>query len=404
MQRFSLARPCIFLVAILMLVVPALSCGGGASSGAELIIGYQGDMTGPGMAAMQPLYDGMVDYFKKAEAEGALGDVRVKIITYDTRSDYSRVPIGYTTLVSRGAQAIFFPSPADIEISGSKFSEDGVPGFGTCALETTKNNPWAFFLYDTMEYGNKALLKWILDNWEEDRKPVIGAMGWVGLSTTVGMMNGLNEYMEDHGDEMEWKGGHLASLGCTSWAIEAQRLLGCDYIFMGTVGSGSASFMKEARTRGYKGAFVGSYASLPGYWNLITANVGADELYECYHTHHMPWAKDSAFVSGWSELLSGRPQSYAETESQQGGYATGPALGRLLVDVIKRAADEVGAENIDGRALREAAAATNLDVTGEGWGSIWDLRSDQICSQNIMAYKWNMSTKSWDSVSDWFTV
>lgn len=399
--RLSIA----FLVCVLAAVQLVAGCGTSTTGGIQVLIGYQGDVTGPAMSSLVPVYDGMMDYIRKAEADGLLGDIKIRVISYDTRSDYSRVPIGYTNLKSRGAQAIIFPSPADIDIIKNNLEEDGIPAFGTTSLETSRDYEWAFFTFETMEFQNMGVMQWITDTWDYSKgKPRIGAMGWSGLSVTVGMMNALDEYVPLNSDKVDWAGAQIAPMGSTSWAVEAGRLVDCDFIMMGTVGSGTASFIKEARQRGYEGAFIGSNAPIAGFWDLVVSNVDADELYDCYHIHHMPWCLDCSFATEWQTLIASHPQAYVDKESRQSSYATGPMLGRWIVDIVNRAAAKVGPENIDGRALQEAASTTNLDLTSTGWGNVWDLSDNQICCKTQMMFKWDIATKSWGSISDWFLV
>jgi len=49
----------------------------------------------------------------------------------------------------------------------------------------------------------------------------------------------------------------------------------------------------------------------------------------------------------------------------------------FTVDAIRRAVEEVGAENVDGTALRDALAETDMVV--EGWGNPWKFTENNLC-------------------------
>ena len=409
-MRCRLFKAVIMLVLGLVVVVPVVGCAEGGDTGTQLVIGYQGDLTGPGGSAMMPIHSAMQDYLKTVEAEDPIPGLKLKIVSYDTRSDYSRVPLGYTWLKGQGAELILFPSPADIDIVSRKLEDDQIPGFGTTALEPQRDNQWAFFIFETMEVQNAACMQWIMDNWdytEEGRNPKVGSMGWIGLSTTIGMQDGIDAFLEDNPGKFEWVGEEFAPLGTTAWAIETKALMDCDYIFIGTVGTGSASFIKEVRLRGYDKAIIGPTAPIPGYWGLIESVVAAPaELYDVYHLHNMPWCIDCSFADEWRGLMTeNRSSDWVEGEIRQSGYATGPAWMTLLVEVIRNAVEEVGAENIDGSAIRDAAASINLDLTGDGWGNAWVLNDENhICCNTYKVFEWDVDEDWWVGVSDWFTM
>ena len=104
-------------------------------------------------------------------------------------------------------------------------------------------------------------------------------------------------------------------------------------------------------------------------------------------------------------MTENRSSDWVEGEIRQSGYATGPAWMTLLVEVIRNAVEEVGAENIDGSAIRDAAASINLDLTGDGWGNAWVLNDENhICCNTYKVFEWDVDEDWWVGVSDWFTM
>ena len=100
------------LLGVLLATVPGLV--GCAKEGVrkEIVIGFMGDFTGPAAATCGELYKGITDYFRMVEEDDPILGVKVKIITYDTRMDYSRAPMGYEWLKGKGAEYSLTSAPS----------------------------------------------------------------------------------------------------------------------------------------------------------------------------------------------------------------------------------------------------------------------------------------------------
>ena len=76
----------------------------------------------------------------------------------------------------------------------------------------------------------------------------------------------------------------------------------------------------------------------------------------------------------------------------------------ILVDIVRRAAAEVGAANvgnISGSALRDLIRETNLTV--DGWGEAFKYRGNLgTLSRTVMMYRFNAAQDKWVSTSGWF--
>ena len=89
-------------------------------------------------------------------------------------------------------------------------------------------------------------------------------------------------------DKFEWLGVEAVPIGATGFAAEISRIRNADFIFTTPVGAMLATFIREARDRGYKGAFVSGANQFPGYWPLVRGAVAAGDLYECYLCTGLP--------------------------------------------------------------------------------------------------------------------
>ena len=120
----------VILAAVLLLTMSGLaSCGGtDESEGHEIRIGILTDFTGPAAFAARQATNAIIDYFRLLEETDPIPGVKVKIITYDTRSDFSRVVPGYLWLKGQGAVLVYPISGDDLTMLEPRLARDEISG------------------------------------------------------------------------------------------------------------------------------------------------------------------------------------------------------------------------------------------------------------------------------------
>jgi hypothetical protein len=74
----------------------------------------------------------------------------------------------------------------------------------------------------------------------------------------------------------------------------------------------------------------------------------------------------------------------------------------FMADAIRRAIDEVGAENVDGTTLRAALAET--DMTVPGWGNPWRFtENENFLARAERVFEWKVAEEDWVAISNWIT-
>ncbi|MCX6000533.1 MAG: ABC transporter substrate-binding protein [Chloroflexi bacterium] len=407
--RWAKSALLVVLVALMVSVsTVAAGCGGAESKVPQVILGFEGDLTGPASGAVKITYDGASDYFTMVKEKGLLPQVSVKFIAYDTRTDYGRIAGAHVWLIGQGAQMMVVPSSTDVEMNVSRYAADQVPAVCTTATEAISGNEWCYSLYETQEAQHRGLLQWIIASWDysgKGRNPRVGALGLTGMSTTVAATSGMEQFLAANPGKIDWAGAKTAPVGTSTWVVEVKALADCDYIIPVTFGAAGATFIKEARSRGYKGVFLAGSMALPGYWDIVTSVVPASDLYECYHQHTCPWCEDCEFTTAWEAALVKYRSSYADAQMKLSGYSTGWAWGAWMADVVERAVETVGAANVDGKALLDALKATNTDMTTQGWGGVWQISAQRhIITHEVKTYKWSVDQQKWLPVSGWIPI
>ena len=88
---------------VLALLVPlSFSCGGGGK-GVTITVGEITDFTGPSAPACIPMHHALEDLVRYYNDEGLIPGAKLRLISYDTRTDASRYTLAYDWCKERGA-------------------------------------------------------------------------------------------------------------------------------------------------------------------------------------------------------------------------------------------------------------------------------------------------------------
>jgi len=404
----------VFISLLLVCLAGLVGCGDDKKTGtSEITFGFLGDLTGPGAYAVGEVYYGLRDYFRMVDNDNPIPGVKAKVITFDTRSGYTRVPPGYEWLKGQGAGVIGVISGPDTVMLLDKFESDKIPSTGMSSTSELQGHPWNFALYSTPDGQQEAqaevLLEWVMDNWDyqaEGRSPKIGHAGLAGFRTSDTYQIGVDRILAAYPDKFEWAGFQRAPMGSSDWTLEVIKLIDCDYIVLSMYGTSSVSFAKQARLRGYEGGLLSGMEAFPGYWQLVRTAVPADDLYDCIYAHYIPTSNDpgSFMTEVWEYAVKYHSEAEANSLMAGTGYPSGWAWGLWVTDAIRRAAEAVGAENVDGTAMREALASTDTEMVSKGLGNDWKIdQSNGVfwCAETQRIYEWSITEEVWISTGDW---
>jgi len=390
------------LLGALLATLPGLvACGEDEAEGPEIVYGYLWDLTGRAALGVTDKYKGLIDYLRMVEEEDLLPGVKIKAINYDTKSDYGRVVPGYLWLRGKGA-VMMSASPPDSELLRDRFEADQISFLGGTSMISLLDCEWYASVCGPMESQIEILMQWIMDTWEGTEKPKIGAIGLRGVPYYEGQLDIVEAWVERYADEFDWLGAQMPPTTAMSFAAEVDKLTDSDFIFTFSSGPPLAAFTREARDRGYQNGFIGANDSYKGFWSLVKASVAPEYLDGIIVADYLPWWDDDVpFISKLKEYtLKYRPDE-AEAAFSSTGRINGWAEGMILVDAVRRAVEEVGIENLDGVALKDALFATDMDI--EGCGNAWTLTEDINCyAQTARLFEYEAAEDKWVAISGWY--
>lgn len=400
----------VLLSAVLAVLPGLVGCGEDESGKVQIRIGMLTDFTGPASFAVRPMMDSFRDAFKMAEEKGEFPEgVEIKWYTYDQRTDASRVPAGYMWLRGQGAIVMNMISPTDRSILTNNFIEDQMPVWGSSVVEGSPAHEWTYNQYGTNGHEVEAAVQFIIDTWDYDgmdRVPKIGHQSWVILTGEL-HQKGFERMMAwpEYADKFEFVGWERAPMGTAQWAAEIQKFMDCDYIFFSTVGSMTSTFIREARNRGYTGAFISGIYAFPGYWDMVTEVLPGDQLYDCYFLQWNPWwTADIPMNNEAKEAMKKYHAGDVDWRLKNSGALAGYMMGWFAIQVLYDAIEAVGgAENLTGPAIRDASRSINMTV--EGFNEPWRFYEGYHgMLRQMLVFKYNASIEDWENTGQGWII
>jgi len=398
----------VVLAGVMLLTVPGLvGCGddnGGVKAKPEIIVGFLGDLTGPGSFAVAQTHDGTKDYLTRYVPDANLiPEVDIKWIGYDSRGDRGRVQPGYKWLKGQGADLITTISGDEAAIIEDSLAVDGIPDMSSQSSMSIFGSDWAYGQLPPPGSQGQAIMHWVGADWNGTGPMKIGLMGLGPLIISREILEYVLPIVNADPAKYEWKGEYMVPYGTMNWASEVEHLKDCDYIIVTAIGASMASFMKEAKDRGFQGRFVGCMESLLAFWELVRDVVPPEQLdgATCSNPYLM-WDENLPWINTMKEQME---KWYTAEEiihmQMVVGYIGGWSNGTIMSAAIKQAVDTVGAENVDGTALRDALETIKIDL--QGAGNIWEVGGgiNSYC-QTLRMWQYSASTDKWGAISDWY--
>lgn len=363
------------IILLVLLLTLLVACGSDDSSeepdsnlemekDVVITIGNLTDKTGPianALSFMDMALEDLVGHFNE---ENLIPGIELKVIEYDAQYDPSKHIPGYEWLKEKGADVIYSSDPNAIETLKSRVDKDQIVTFASSAQSVLLEEPGYAFTASTYPVDlYYTFLDWIAENdWDYAAKgpAKIGMAGWT-TAINVAMVEGMEGYCNEHPDKFEWVGDYLIDMGF-SWGHEVEALKDCDYI-LPPVGS-FVTFVKQYTDIGGRAKFFGAepHAS---FFSLISDAQLWDEIDGMLFVKESEyWNDEGEFMDLVNQLLAdNHPESTDEIKRSGVGYMV-VSHDLIMLEIIQKAAEAVGSQNIDSQALYEAAQSYMLIIDG----------------------------------------
>jgi hypothetical protein len=385
---------------VLVLLVPlSWGCGRGGGKGAATItIGEITDFTGPSAPACIPMHQDMEDLVRYYNDEGLIPGAKLRLVSYDTRTDPARYALGYDWVKQKGAGLILAVVTGSAETIRPFAERDRIPIATVSYSEAAVEPPgWVFAFCAPFKPQVKTLLKWLSENnWDYTQGiPKLGHYDWempVGLEIEAG----IKEYCQAHPDKFDYVGSFIAPMGSMSAAGEVEKLKDCDYVF-GTMFEGSV-IMKGFSLKGYHTQFIADSGSF-GFYKFMVQSVGWENLDGYITTMVAPfWDEENAAVAFIKEVI-GRYHPGKSPEDMGGAYHGAFFLLYSIFEIVRQAVEKVGADNFDGQAFCDAAVKYSLQY--EGFPQCYFTDTVRYLEHECAIYKWSAASEGLIRLTDW---
>ncbi len=326
-------------------------------------IGNLTDQTGVASSAVNIIDIALKDLIDYYNSENLIPGVELQIKSYDTQYDSALAKTGYEQVVGKGADIIWTPVTSVIVVLKPVADKDEIPVFAASSnLDTLLPPGYAFSLGTIPQYDAYTFLKWIAENdWDYEKKgpAKIGGAGWKD-DYSPAFFDGMKEYAELHPEQFEWKGGFLTDFGFV-WDSQIEALKDCDYVYPPVP---MQVFIKSYRDAGHDAKFIGVDPHA-GFLDMIDKGEYWDEIAGMLFIRGSRWwTEEGVIIDLTKELLNSNHNDSTESIMRSGvGYLATSCLYQLM-QIIKNAAEEVGAENLNSQAVYDAAVNYVEDLDG----------------------------------------
>ncbi|MFO8010502.1 MAG: ABC transporter substrate-binding protein [Dehalococcoidia bacterium] len=330
-----------------------------------ITFGNLSDFTGPAASVMEPInmaVDDVVEYFNE---QNLIPGVKLEVVTYDGQYDPANGIPGYEWLKERGADVILCDAATGPPLV-PRATKDEVPVFMHNAPEDVLDPAgYVFATGVSPESLGYTMLGWIIENdWDHvtNGPAKIGAAGWDD-GVTQGIIDAMENYAQAHPDQFEFVGGFITSMANFDWSTEVEALKNCDYIF--PPGAIMFSFAEQYRSAGYTAKFLGG-SPQAAFMGMIYDAQMWDEIDGSLFFLETRWWTDEegSLLELTKQLLYENHADSAEKIKRTGNGYMVVAQIYMILDLIKTAAEAVGPENLDSKAIYDAAQSWTMTVDG----------------------------------------
>ena len=307
-------------------------------------------ITGPVSSSEQGSLMALQDYVRYFNEEIGIPDVTIELTWVDNANELSRFISSYRRFIARGIPVLHSNYTPGLEALKSDFEKDQIPVVPGVTMGLLVYPPgWIYCSFPTFGEASTSVIDYFMENWKEDRPP---RLAYIGIESPFGREPAAEgtKYAESIGMEvLPLEIVPYVVIDSTSQLLRLKER-GADLVYLQLLQPGMGPILKDADRLGILDdmQFSGNEFGLGD--KLIQMAGPASEGFLAPRS--TPWF-DELEVPG-IELINDVQMKYHGKLFQEPTYMGGWCVAAIICEAIKIAIEEVGYENIDGLAIKEA--------------------------------------------------
>jgi len=320
-------------------------------------------ITGGASAAIAPVVAGGQDYVRYFNEQEAIPGVHIELLWRDTAFQFALGLSHYERLVAAGIPLIGAVDSALVLGLKGRFERDKVVAFipGATYQEELYPEPgWLYAITPLISEQAAVLFQHFMENWKEERPP---RLALVGISDsqfgwepryTIGYARSLGF------EVLPWEAVPIVVLDATVQLLRLSEAE-ADLVHLQTMPEGAGPILRDAERLGILDKFqFAGHSSTMGDRTIKVAGAATEG---CLASMTYPWF-DETEVPGIKLMIDNMMKYHGEVR-RDGEYYFGWVSAAVICEAISRAIENVGYENLDGPAIKEALdGMEDFDVYG----------------------------------------
>jgi branched-chain amino acid transport system substrate-binding protein len=243
------------IVAVLAGAVMAMA---GAAAADVVKVGHLADLTGPTSSVGNPYAKGVQDYKDYINSKGGINGKKIDMQMFDYAYDKNKAINQYKRYVEEKVAAVQGWGSGDTEALTGFLAQDRIPYLSasySAHLMDIEKAPYNFFIAADYTTQLRAGLKYIKDNWKEQRPPRI-AFIYPNVPYGIAPIKGGKEYAKELGFEIVGdENVDLKAIEANSQMLSLKNK-NADFAWIGGTTPSTAVILKDAKKNGLSTKFL----------------------------------------------------------------------------------------------------------------------------------------------------
>ena len=341
----------LFFVTALMIAILVSACAPGPAVAEKRVeLGAIWGMTGPAAASLQIATESLQDYLRYFNEHQGIPGVSIELSWADDMLQSPLLYSHYEKFVQRGMPLIFMEEATGLVGLKNRFEKDRVvivmPGSGY--QEANYPPGWRYGTTPTIAEQAAAVFQYFRENWKEERAP---RLALIGIESPWGYEPRYAiEYARSLGFEvLPPESVPFVTLDAAAQLLRLKES-GADLVYIQALPMASGPILRDAERLGLLGQmqFAGHQSSMGE--RVIKMTGIASEGYLI--PRPFPWFDDTDIPG--IRLILDTQMKYHGKLTREGECFFSWVAASVVCEAIKRAIQDVGYENLDGLAIKEA--------------------------------------------------